>query len=70
MNDNEFFIRIWALAAMFLSVIVLSTAGYYAHKTSILAKSDNPLELSCAMDGDTYSLKQVCVTLTTLKGQK
>lgn len=68
MTENDFYIRLWALAAMVASVTIFATAGYYAHKTNVIANSDNPLELSCALDGDTYSLKTACVTLTAIKG--
>jgi hypothetical protein len=69
MEDNEFYVRIWVMLVTVACVVAVSVTVYYSYKVHLLAESDSPMELSCAIDGDTSSLKQVCSTLSIIKGK-
>ena len=70
MSENKFWAIVWGLgASIVISIIVAATVAdmNFANK---LAASNNPLELSCSLQGTSYSLIQSCVTLQSMKKEK
>ena len=53
MNDNEFWCQIWKLIAMCSCVLILTIGSCTALRDDKIAKSADPVGLSCALTGNT-----------------
>lgn len=67
MSENKFWIIMWGLGASVVISLIVSATVVNLNFANKLAASDNPLELSCSMQGTGYSLIQSCVTLQSMK---
>jgi hypothetical protein len=73
MEENKFWLKIWAIVATFLSVVVVSCLFYNAHYNSTVASlvkaGKGPMTIKCAMSTSLED-NPTCIILATKEGNK
>jgi hypothetical protein len=72
-GENKFWVIMWGMAAVFASVVVVSSVLYWGHYdskvASLLKNGADPMSIKCAMNSQSTD-SPACIILATKEGNK